>query len=173
MLFPRFVPSCSQPWALFCIRNIKNALLLNLSCLDTVTRKGCKEHESGAGARMYLQQNGFDSHRHFSHGRKLVCSCLLISTGTKQLAASPQLFEWAEVALCPCEVIQPIFVDLSSALFSARGETFIATSHSILTFGADWPIQPKLFHLHYFIYPALVSPKGLPVTLAAFRADAE
>lgn len=38
-----------------------------------------------------------------------------------------------------------------AAFFSAQGETFTATSLSVLTFGADWPIQPKLFHLHYFI----------------------
>lgn len=80
MLFPKFVPSCSQPWALFCIWNIRNALLHSFSRLDTLTCKGCKEHESIAGARAYLQRNGFYSHCHLSHGCKLDGSCLFIHT---------------------------------------------------------------------------------------------
>lgn len=51
MLFPKFVPSCSQSWALFCIWNVRNALLHSLSHLDTLTCKGRKEHENTAGAR--------------------------------------------------------------------------------------------------------------------------
>lgn len=93
MLFPKFVPSCSQSWALFCIWNVRNALLHSLSHLDTLICKGCKERENTAGARMNLQHISFYCHCHLSHGCELGCGCCSAPRWLWAAACLPTAFQ--------------------------------------------------------------------------------
>lgn len=170
MLFPKFVPSCSQPWALFCIWNIRNALLHSLSHLDTLICKGCKEHENTAGTRTYLQCNGFYSHCRLSHGCKLGCSCLFIHTLSSWLLLR-SFFNKQKLHYIHVKVFSWLLSTLA-AFFSARGE--MSQLHPILF---SCLVQIDQFSQSFSIcaasYPPLVSPKGLPLSLAVFRANAE
>lgn len=136
MLFPKFVPSCSQSWALFCIWNVRNALLHSLSHLDTLICKGCKERENTAGARMNLQHISFYCHCHLSHGCELGCGCCSAPRWLWAAACLPTAFQasrsctkspWRYSAdTCLPQQCCP----------AGRGVT---APHS-----AAWPAQPKL-----------------------------
>lgn len=156
MLFPKVVPSCSQSWALFCIWNVRNALLHSLSHLDTLTCKGGKEHENTAGARRHLQRISFYCHCHLSQGVSWAVAAAQPHAGSEQLPASPRLSRRAEVALTPCEGVQltPVLQGELSQLC---------------------PVQPDLLTKAPppTPCPALVPPQGPPLTWALFRATAE
>lgn len=160
MLFPKFVPSCSQSWALFCIWNVRNALLHSLSHLDTLTCKGCKEHENTAGARTHLQRISFYCHCHLSHECELGCGCCSATRWPWAAACLPTAF-WASRSCTISMWRYSADTCLPQQRSPAQGQ--VSQLH---------PVQPDQLS-QSAPCPALVPPKGPPLTWAVFGATAE
>lgn len=135
MLFPKFVPSCSQSWALFCIWNVRNALLHSLSHLDTLTCKGCKENENTAGARTHLLLSAFTA-------------TVTWATGVSWAVAAAQPHAGPEHCLPPHSLpseqkLHYVHVKVFSWLLSAPAALSCTGRGVTAPPSAAWPAQPK------------------------------